>query len=1272
MKENAPKTNVRPTDNPIIVGTAGGQRLSNTHDCDIIVPTTLEATARRAHILPGLATESLIGISPLVDAGCTVLFDDEAVHVIKNNTTIWKGWRDPINRLWRLPLKPLQHEANNAYQSSTISELLAFLHAAAYSPVKSTWMKAINKGFFNTWPGLNQQNVRKYLEKSIASEKGHMDEERAGTRSTKIKDPRVGKGMLWDDQEDITAIPSQEIGNERTHHIYAAVEPIPETGQIHTDQTGRFPVISSRGNKYIMIMYVYDANAIMSTPMKNRTKESHTEAYRELHQQLVKKGLRPKMQRLDNEASKMLKEFMTSESVDYQLVPAHIHRRNAAERCIRTWKNHFIAGLASTDDNFPMHLWCRLLRDVDDTLNMLRPSRLNPTLSAFTQLHGAFDFNRTPMAPPGCKVLIHEKPNQRTTFGAHGVEGWNLGRHPDGYRCYRVYVTSTRSERNPNRVEFFPQHTKVPFMSTADAATKAATDLIDILKHPTPPTTYPHLGDEKMKALNDLADIFNTTIETPTRLPRVQPTIALPPLPIPVPAPTILPASPRVIAPTTITPPTSPKSHRASAPRVQKPTPVTPEKIHRYPTRNQSNIALAIDKLVESTNHRAHLAAEHSAHHVATINNNTDLFENAEINTVPTNWANAIVDDESGEVLEYRHLIKREKYRKQSEHSFANEIGRLAQGVGGREKGTDTIFFIPHSQVPSDRKKDVTYGRICVNWRPQKAEPLRTRLTVGGNLIKFPGDVGTPTAEMTTTKVLINSTISTKNAKFLTVDLKNFYLNTPMARFEYMKIPIDILPQEIIIEYGLDKLVHNGFIYCEIRKGMYGLPQAGIIANQLLEKRLATHGYHPTPITPGLWKHETRPITFSLVVDDFGIKYVGKQHADHLIKALEQDYKCDTNWDGDLYCGLTIKWDYIKRTADLSMPGYIQKVLHKFQHPYPKKPQHAPHKCETPQYGAKVQYTETPDNSPHLVASEIKTLQQQIGSLLYYARAVDSTLLVALSTVASKQSQGTQAVAEAMSQILDYCATHPDATIRYKSSDMILAIHSDASYLSVTKARSRAGGHFFLTNKKTNDGFYKNNGAILSNATIIKNVMSSAAEAEVGATYNNAREAIPIRSMLIEMNHQQPPTPIQTDNSTADGIINKTIVQKRSKAIDMRFYWLRDREQQNQFHIFWKPGKTNLGDYHTKHHPASHHQAVRPIYLHCKNNKDIKGTTEAPSSDILRGCVKPVPRKLVAVAALAQLLIPHLNLHVTKPGSRRSADSHVRRHTQQMCAKRHT
>jgi hypothetical protein len=194
---------------------------------------------------------------------------------------------------------------------------MKFLHAAAFSPVKSTWLKAIKMGFFNTWPGLNQENVRKYLEKSIATEKGHMDEERAGKRSTtRTTDNK---------QSEITTVKTQETGNRRTHYIYAAVEATDETGQIHSDQTGRFPVISSRGNKYIMIVYVYDANAIISTPMKNRTKESHTAAFKEIHQVLVRKGLRPTLQRLDNEASKMLKEFFEDEDIDYQLVTAHLH-----------------------------------------------------------------------------------------------------------------------------------------------------------------------------------------------------------------------------------------------------------------------------------------------------------------------------------------------------------------------------------------------------------------------------------------------------------------------------------------------------------------------------------------------------------------------------------------------------------------------------------------------------------------------------------------------------------------------------------------------------------------------------------------------------------------------------------------------------------------------------------------------------------------------------------------------------------------------------------
>jgi hypothetical protein len=125
----------------------------------------------------------------------------------------------------------------------------------------------------------------------------------------------------------------------------------------------------------------------------------------------------------------------------------------------------------------------------------------------------------------------------------------------------------------------------------------------------------------------------------------------------------------------------------------------------------------------------------------------------------------------------------------------------------------------------------------------------------------------------------INSVISTKGARFLVVDIKNFYLNTPLTRFKYVVINLSYLPQEIINEFGLLELAHYGRVYIEIQKGMYGLLQAGILVNELLQRGLALDGYRPTEHTHGLWKHKTRPVWFSLVVDDFGIKYIGHNNA---------------------------------------------------------------------------------------------------------------------------------------------------------------------------------------------------------------------------------------------------------------------------------------------------------------------------------------------------------------------------------------------------------
>jgi hypothetical protein len=161
---------------------------------------------------------------------------------------------------------------------------------------------------------------------------------------------------------------------------------------------------------------------------------------------------------------------------------------------------------------------------------------------------------------------------------------------------------------------------------------------------------------------------------------------------------------------------------------------------------------------------------------------------------------------------------------------------------------------------------------------------------------------------------------------------------------------------------------------------------------------------------------------------------------------------------------------------------------------------------------------------------------------------------------------------------------------------MILHIHSDASYISVSNARSRLGGLFFVGNKSLEQDTL--NGSILNVATVIKNVVASAAESEVGACFHNAQSGSPIRVTLTELGHTQPLTPLRTDNSTAFGIVNETIKQKRSKAMDMRYHWLTDRVHQKQFDVYWRPGRENLGDSHTKHHSAQHHKDMRRLILH--------------------------------------------------------------------------
>jgi hypothetical protein len=237
---------------------------------------------------------------------------------------------------------------------------------------------------------------------------------------------------------------------------------------------------------------------------------------------------------------------------------------------------------------------------------------------------------------------------------------------------------------------------------------------------------------------------------------------------------------------------------------------------------------------------------------------------------------------------------------------------------------------------------------------------------------------------------------------------------------------------------------------------------AGIFFQELVADQLKLHGYSQSQTTSGPWKHQSCPIVFSLVINNFGVKYFDKETEQHLLDTIQKYYKCSCNWDGQQYCGLTIKWDYNRHKVHLLMPTHIQKALKHFQHPPPQIQQDNLHPHVKKKYGTKEQFTKPINKTPLLDKAGKKFIQEVTGVFLFLARAVDGTMLTPLSALASEQAAPLEATMEKCLQPLDYVAYQEDAILTYKATNMVLMIHSDASYLSEPKAHSQASRHMLM------------------------------------------------------------------------------------------------------------------------------------------------------------------------------------------------------------------
>ena len=240
------------------------------------------------------------------------------------------------------------------------------------------------------------------------------------------------------------------------------------------DATGRFPVISIDGKQYIMIFYSEHGNYIKVFAIANRTKACIVAVYEEALRFFQTKGLTPTFQRVDNEISAPYKALLDKNNITLDLVPPGQHRRNKAERAIRTFKNHFISILAGVDPAFPANLWTSLLEQAEITINLLRESTVNPRISAWEEIQGPFNFSATPMAPQGMMVTVHNKADQRGTWSKHGQKGFYTGPALLHYRCYTTRIESTGAQRITDTVAWHPHGYSLPAASPLEMVKEAA------------------------------------------------------------------------------------------------------------------------------------------------------------------------------------------------------------------------------------------------------------------------------------------------------------------------------------------------------------------------------------------------------------------------------------------------------------------------------------------------------------------------------------------------------------------------------------------------------------------------------------------------------------------------------------------------------------------------------------------------------------------------------------------------------------------------------
>ena len=1272
---------VTPLRQPLHVTLPDGSRLTAWHE-GFLRLEGVPREVRHCHVFAGLRG-SLVSVGRLCDAGMSATFTASTVEVTYKGCVVLTGSRSPGGPTWLYALEGprVAPDVVESFERSEVCalavpatgtrELVAYYHAAMGSPAVSTLTEAVRRGWVQL-PGLTVEALRRWPPRSTATAKGHLDRNKSGQRSTREADDQFP-----------TARSAPRAPKGRRVDVFT---------HVHADLTGQFPVRSVSGNEYVLLAYVEDYNYVVPFPVRDRAAGTLAAAFRQFLVWCADKGLQPNVLHLDNEVSAEVRDVLRGQGVSLQLCPPGSHRANTAERCIRTFKNHCVATLAAADPNFPLELWDQLLPQLELTVNLLRGSRSNPDVSAWNQVHGPFDFNAHPFAPPGTKVVAYSDAESRQSWAPHGVDAFYLGPALGHYRSYEVWVPQTRAKRVTDTVAWFPSEVAMPGPSPLldlecavrdlEAAVCACSAEPGLAAHPGPLRQLRSLS----AALSGVRESFRQAAGPDPRAAGPDPRSPRPENGAEGESPEQSeraprqgvdagPSDPKGASPTAGAAP-APVSGRGSGgppPARGKGRPshacpgcrqfvgtgvqcdgcsawwhfgcdkaVTPQvrlRLRRQPyfcsncRGKDASLPVAGAPTRRVDTFRAYSAPvparrrrlerrgrgrkRRKRKRPARTPSSPGLGTGSD--TPPTSDSDSDVEQahlactavdlgQDGSVLTYKKAMSGPD-RDEWEEAHAVEWDRLV-------KLRECVQFVPRNEKPP-AKGTCYFNPVLKVKRTPTGTVKRVRGTAGGDRVCYNGDVSAETASLETVKLLWNAVCS-ERARWMCLDITDFYLGTPMRDPEYMVVPLELFPRRTRGGYGLDALAENGKVLVKVVKAIYGLPQAGKLARDRLVEHLRPYGYRSTAVAPSLFRHDERDLAFTLVVDDFGVKYRSQADVHHLVHALEQLYEVKQDWTGSKYVGIVTKHDPVASTLTLSMPGYVEKALRRFGVEKPTRPVHSARVYDPPEFGRRgPQAPPKEDLAEPLSAQQVSFVQQVVGVLLFYARAVDATLVYPVSKVATGLARPTQTLLSEVRRLLDYVATYPDASVTVHPSGMVLRGESDASWAAETGSRSRLAGVWFLGSSSDDTPF---NAPVECTSVASKTVALSAAEAEYVALFHNAQKGARLKLTLGELGYPQGAVPVKTDSECAWGLATGTRQGRRTKAVLLRYDWLKEQTATKQLRVFWRRGVENRADYLSKALPVHQVQALRSQWV----GSDQAG--QSVYTDRCRRPTRPVPR----------------------------------------------